>query len=130
MPAESQAGAQLGISIHADGNTSGSARGFHVIEPQVAAGGTNTVAKAARFGGMLRDRMRGTGMPTSTYIGSNGIDVRGDLGGLNLSTIPKVFVECGNMRNGTDIALLHDPTWQANAADAIVAAMADYFASS
>lgn len=122
-----RADADLGISIHADGNTSGGARGFHVIEPQVASGGTDTVANARRFGGILRDQMRGTGMPTSTYIGSNGISVRGDLGGLNLSTIPKVFIECGNMRNSTDLAMLHDAGWQNQAADAIVAAMAAYF---
>jgi len=31
--------------------------------------------------------------------GKDGIDVRNDLGGLNWSTIPKVFIETGNMRN-------------------------------
>lgn len=120
--------ANLGLSIHADGNTSASARGFHVITPQVAAGGVNTVANASRFGTLLRDRMQTTGMPPSTYIGRSGLIARGDLGGLNLSTIPKVFVECGNMRNPVDLALLRDPGWQSRAADAIVAAMAEYLA--
>ena len=45
-------------------------------------------------------------MPRSTYIGKDGIAVRNDLGGLNWSTVPKVFIETGNMRNATDAALL------------------------
>ena len=40
-----------------------------------------------------------TGHPYSDYLGEEGIDVRTDLGGLNLSTVPKVFLEVGNMRN-------------------------------
>ena len=66
-------------------------------------------------------------MPTSTYIGKNGIDVRGDLGGLNRSTVPKVFIETGNMRNATDAALLSDPSFRQRAAEAIAAGLAAYF---
>ena len=54
----------------------------------------------------MRNRFtRDTGMPYSNYIGDGtALDVRSDLGGLNLSTVPKVFIECGNMRNATDAA--------------------------
>jgi N-acetylmuramoyl-L-alanine amidase len=45
--------------------------------------------------------------------------VRGDLGGLNLSTVPKVFIECGNMRNARDAASLTDPAWRQDAAEGI-----------
>ena len=44
----------------------------------------------------------GTGEPYATYIGRDGLDVRSDLGGLNLSDVPKVFVETANMRNAWD----------------------------
>ena len=47
-----------------------------------------------------------TGMPESNYYGSNGIEFRNDLAGLNLTTVPKVLIECGNMPNATDASLL------------------------
>ena len=40
------------------------------------------------------------GVPVANYIaGGDGLDVRSDLGTLNLSDIPTVMVELGNMRN-------------------------------
>ena len=55
-------------------------------------------------------------MPTTRRPGS---DVRTDLGGLNLSTVPKVFIECGNMRNARDAQLMDDPAFQQRIADAL-----------
>jgi N-acetylmuramoyl-L-alanine amidase len=46
-----------------------------------------------------------------------------DLAGLNLSRVPKVFIECANMRNATDAALVTSPRWQATAARAIAAGL-------
>jgi len=46
-------------------------------------------------------------------------DVRSDLGGLNLSTVPKVFIECGNMRDTKDAALLTSGAWRQKAAQGI-----------
>ncbi|KPC64221.1 hypothetical protein ADL27_61175 [Streptomyces sp. NRRL F-6602] len=61
--------------------------------------------------------MQRTGSAPSNYIGGGtGLDVRDDLGGLNLSTVPKVFVECGNMRDAQDAALLKDAGWRQKAA--------------
>ena len=51
---------------------------------------------------------------------------RDDLGGLNLSTVPKVLIECGNMRNATDAALLVSPAWQQQAARAIAAGITTF----
>jgi N-acetylmuramoyl-L-alanine amidase len=45
----------------------------------------------------------------SDYVGTDGLDRRGDLAGLNLSTVPAVYVECGNMRNATDAAWMSSP---------------------
>ena len=39
-----------------------------------------------------------------------------DLGGLNLSTVPKVLIECANMRNAQDAATVQSPAWRQNAA--------------
>ena len=46
------------------------------------------------------------GFATSTYVGSDGIDVRSDLGTLNLADIPTVMVELGNMRDPGDAGLM------------------------
>lgn len=46
-------------------------------------------------------------------------DQRRHLAGTNLSTIPKVFIECANMRDPADAALVTSPTWQTKAAQAI-----------
>jgi N-acetylmuramoyl-L-alanine amidase len=125
-----RAGADAAISIHADGGPA-SGRGFHVIEPAVVRGFTEPiVGPSARLGTAVRDAFAaGTPMPVSTYIGRNGIDVRGDLGGLNLSHVPKVLIETGNMRNATDAGLLVDPAFRQRAADALAAGLASFLAA-
>jgi N-acetylmuramoyl-L-alanine amidase len=125
-----RAGAAAVVSIHADGGPA-DGRGFHVLEPVGGPGAVAAiVAPSARLGLDLRDAFRsGTPMPTSTYVGSDGLMVRGDLAGLNLSTVPKVFIECGNMRNGTDAALLGDPAFRQQAAQAIAAGIARFVAT-
>jgi N-acetylmuramoyl-L-alanine amidase len=62
-----------------------------------------------------------TGEMPSTYDGVDGIQPRDDLAGLNLSTVPKVFIECANMRNSVDAAKIIEPSWQALAAKGIAA---------
>ena len=61
----------------------------------------------------------GTGMPYSTYAGSNALFVRTDLGGLNLSDVPKVFIETGNMRNVGDAARLESAAYRQREAAAL-----------
>ena len=122
--------AELGVSIHADGAPT-TGRGFHVIRPLPVPGYNDGIVDPSnRFATILRDTFGSTtSMPTANYIAANGLISRSDLGGLNLSHVPKVFIECGNMRNVTDEAMLHDPTWQQQAAEAIAAAMNSYFAT-
>ena len=123
-----RAAADVAVSIHADGGPAGG-RGFHVIRPASLPGRTDgIVADSDRFADLLVTAFRGTGMPPATYIGSGGLDRRSDLGGLNLSTVPKVFIETGNMRNATDAAMLGDPQWRQQAASAISFAIGAYLA--
>ncbi|MGM0351649.1 N-acetylmuramoyl-L-alanine amidase, partial [Streptomyces sp. Adlamb9] len=116
-----KAHADAAISIHADGAPVGD-RGFHVILPgAVHAGGADTrpiVGPSRDLGERVAsDFRRVTGEPPSNYIGhGTALDTRTDLGGLNLSTVPKVFIECGNMRDGTDAALLTSGSWRQKAA--------------
>jgi len=119
--------ADLAISIHGDGNDTHGARGFHVLVPVATSQNAAMVPAAQRFGSLLRDAFGATGMPVSNYLGSNGVMYRGDLGGLNLSVVPKVFIECGNMHNREDLALMRSGTFQRNAANAIATAMGRYF---
>ncbi|AVH59014.1 MULTISPECIES: N-acetylmuramoyl-L-alanine amidase [Streptomyces] len=119
-----EAHADAAVSIHADGSGAGN-RGFHVILPgSVNAGGADTrpiVASSRDLGERIAGLfVRETGSAPSNYIGDGtGLVVRKDLGGLNLSTVPKVFIECGNMRDSKDEALLTSSAWRQKAARGI-----------
>lgn len=122
------------ISVHADGSAP-EHRGFHVILPgtvrQGAADTAPIVKKSARLGGQVADSYRSaTGMRPASYLGDrtaeSGLTTREDLGGLNLSQVPKVFLECGNMRNAEDVALLTDADWQGRAASGIADGITSY----
>jgi N-acetylmuramoyl-L-alanine amidase len=116
-----RAGAAVALSVHADGGPV-TGRGFHVIEPALVPGRNDgIVAPSGRLGTAVRAAYRnGTGIPFADYIGTAGLSVRNDLGGLNLSRVPKIFVECGNMRNPTDAALLSDPNFRQRIARSLV----------
>jgi N-acetylmuramoyl-L-alanine amidase len=70
--------------------------------------------------------LAGTGMPVSSYDGVDGLEPRNNLAGLNLTTVPKVLIECGNMQNATDAALLVTTGFQQSAAAAMARAITTY----
>ena len=114
--------ADVAVSVHADGSSAGN-RGFHILVPGSLSGFTDDIAGPSReYAALLREELPAAGMPPSNYVGSDGIMVRTDLGGLNLSDVPKVFVESGNMRDATDAALLTDPEFRQRWAERIAAA--------
>ncbi|MFJ3170553.1 N-acetylmuramoyl-L-alanine amidase [Streptomyces roseus] len=119
-----EAAADAVVSVHADGVSSGN-RGYHVILPAKVKGGAADTAKIVGPSRDLGERIgsnfaRTTGSAPANYLGSGtGLVVRDDLGGLNLSTRPKVFIECGNMRDAKDAALLTSPEWRQKAAQGI-----------
>ena len=121
-----EAHADAAISIHADGGPA-NGRGFAVLEP-VADGPNNAIIGPSQsLGTDLRNAFGATTEePVSTYDGVDGIQARDDLGGTNLSTVPKVFIECANMRNATDAALLTSPGWQARAAAGIASGITEF----
>ncbi|MFH8515674.1 N-acetylmuramoyl-L-alanine amidase [Streptomyces gelaticus] len=126
-----QARADAVVSVHADGSAVGN-RGFHVILPGPVRAGAADTSKIVEPSRDLGTRIAGlfvraTGSAPSNYVGGNtGLDVRKDLGGLNLSTVPKVFIECGNMRDPKDAALLTSAGWRQKAAQGIADGISSY----
>jgi N-acetylmuramoyl-L-alanine amidase len=115
--------ADVALDIHADGGPP-SGRGFTILEPVADGPNDGVIAASARFGDDVRQALlAGTPMPESDYIGADGILPRNDLAGLNLTTVPKVLVECGNMRNATDAQLLVTAGFQQRVALALSVAV-------
>ena len=119
--------ANAAISIHADGGPPGGS-GFEVIEPGLVPGyADKIVGPSRRLGLDIRNYYSViTGEPYSDYVGAAGLDVRTDLGGLNLSTVPKVFIECANMRNSSDAASLTNAAFRQRIAVALAAGLSAF----
>jgi N-acetylmuramoyl-L-alanine amidase len=115
------------LSIHADGGPP-TGRGFHVnysAPPlnQVQAG------PSVQYARIMRDQLQASGIPPANYIGQNGLYGRSDLTGLNLAQYPSILVECGNMKNPADSALMESPEGRQKYADALVRGVAGFLAS-
>jgi N-acetylmuramoyl-L-alanine amidase len=117
------AGAALAVSIHADGGpVTGQGFSVDVPQPVVSSISNNTaiVGPSLQLGMAIRNAFAAdTGEPVANYTGTDGIVPRDDLGGLDLSTIPKVLIECANMQNPADAALTESPSWRQLAAQGI-----------
>lgn len=128
-----KAKADAALSIHADGAPEGD-RGFHVILPALVKGGgadtSEIVAPSRALGKLIVGTFAdATGTKPSNYIGAGtGLDVRKDLGGLTLSTVPKVMVECGNMRDPKDAALVKSAAWRQKAAEGLAEGVSGFLA--
>jgi N-acetylmuramoyl-L-alanine amidase len=121
-----RAHSDVAIDIHADGGPPGG-RGFAVLLPVADGPNDRVIAASKRFGRVLANAYeKGTGIPRSNYDGSNGFALRDDLAGLNLTTVPKVLIETGNMRNVSDAARLVKPAFQGAAAKSFYAAIVAY----
>ena len=96
--------ADLKISVHGDGSYTAGAHGFHVIAPTDRKPWTHDIYRSSRRLALdPRAALRRVGLPVANYTaGGDGLDFRADLGTLNLSDVPTVMVELGNMRNPTD----------------------------
>jgi N-acetylmuramoyl-L-alanine amidase len=115
------------LSIHADGGPP-SGRGFHVnySAPPLNQAQAGPSVQYARI---MRDQLQASGIPPSNYIGQDGLYGRSDLAGLNLAQYPSILVECGNMKNPLDSALLESPEGRQKYADALVRGVAAFLAT-
>ena len=74
----------------------------------------------------MRDQLRASGLVPSTYIGTDGLNPRSDIAGLNLAQYPSILVELGNMKNPADSGLIKTPEGRQKYADAVVRGIAGF----
>jgi len=125
-----EAHANVAVDIHADGACS-TCRGFSIIEPEAYNGSPNgkVIVPSERLGADIKAAvLAGTPMPVSNYYGVNGVIHRDDLAGLNLTKVPKILIEVGNMKNATDARLETSAKFQQEVARALLAAIVKFLA--
>ncbi len=115
------------VAIHADGGPP-DGYGFAALVPVLVVSSISDnraiIKPSAELGeAIVRHFREATGEPLSTYLGADGIQPRNDLAGLNLSTVPKIFIECANMRNASDAVKVTDPGWRDAAAHGIASSV-------
>ena len=94
--------AQLTVAIHADGSGS-SHRGFYVLRPGLVRGYTDDiVGRSSALARSMRAGLSQAGLPIANYYATSGIRTRTDFATFNMSDIPTVMVELGNMKNAGD----------------------------
>ncbi len=118
--------AALTISIHADGSAL-SNRGFVVMKPgRVARYTTDILARSSRLATAMRAGLLDAGLPIANYYAVNGIRSRTDLGTLNMSDVPVVMVELGNMKNASDATRMSGAVGRDRYAAGLVAGIRRY----
>ena len=119
-------GADVFVSIHGDGSSS-SHRGFFVMRPALISGYTNDIyTSSARLAKAMRSGLLATGLPVDNDYATTGIKVRNDLGTLNLSDVPAVMVELGNMKNASDARRMKSTAGRSQYAAGLVAGIRAY----
>lgn len=119
------------VSIHGDGAPS-SGHGFFVnTAARQPNGASDEVMRRNRtLAVTLRDALqRGTGLTTSTYLGTNGIYATTKFAALNLATRPAAFLEIGNMRNASDAAIQSSSSGRERIARAVAAGIMTFLDS-
>jgi N-acetylmuramoyl-L-alanine amidase len=122
--AGNKAHADLKISIHGDGSYTSGAHGFDVITPPDRAPWTDDIYKPSmRLAKAVRAALEDKDFVVANYVGTDGIDVRSDLATLNLSDVPTVMLEAGNMRDSGDAAVMTSSAGQSRYAAGLLKAV-------
>ena len=112
--AASRSGAAVAVSLHADSTSRGAdsaKKGFHMIVPSLPIPDptVNRVqsGEGRKASNVMRDSFLAAGFPSANYAGvSNGIQTRPDIAAVNLTKVPAVFIEMGNLSNPAEAAAL------------------------
>ena len=119
-------GADAMVSIHADGASSGS-HGFFAMTPALIKGWTDDVVKKdRRLARAMIAGMTAAGAPPSNYI-PNQLMVSRDTTSLNVSNVPTVTIEVGNMRNANEARRMSSAAGQKKYAEWLFAGLEKYF---
>lgn len=122
-------GADAMVSIHADGASAGSS-GFFAMTPALIRGWTDdVVAVDRRLAKAMIAGMAAAGAPRSNYIGHE-LMVSRDTTSLNVSNVPTVTIEVGNMRNADDARRMSSGAGQRQYAQWLFAGIERFFARS
>ena len=105
------------VSIHADGGPA-TGRGFHILYANPPLN-TTQAGPSVQLARMMRDQLAASGLPPSTYIGTDGLNPRSDIAGLNLAQYPSILVELGNMKNPVDSMLMESAQGRQKYAEAV-----------
>ena len=119
------AGADVLVSIHANGTEDPEAAGFHmiVVEDSPHDGvGEPSRSLAEDMVGAFRD----ADLSPNPAYGDDGIVARTDIAGLNHAEVPAVLVECGEMRNPDEAALMESTEGRERYAAAIVSGVEEF----
>lgn len=106
------------VSIHGDGGPA-TGRGFHILYSSPPLNPTQA-GPSVQFARTMRTALAGSGIPPATYIGTDGLNPRSDIAGLNLAEYPSILVELGNMKNPADSALMESAEGRQRYAEAVV----------
>ncbi|MEE4021840.1 N-acetylmuramoyl-L-alanine amidase [Gordonia sp. PKS22-38] len=125
--AASRSGAAVAVSLHADSTTRGadeSKMGFHMIVPALpipdAAADRAQAGDGRKASETMRDAFVKAGFAPANYAGvKDGIQTRSDIAAVNLTTVPAVFIEMGNLSNPQEAAALSGKDGQLKYAMAI-----------
>lgn len=101
------AGADLFVRIHADGNVDSSRAGISTLYPGENQWTGPIAAQSMRAATLVQEAV-----VASTGAASLGTVPRTDLAGFNWSRVPAVLVECGFMTNPVEDRLLASPNYQ------------------
>ena len=123
---ENDAHADAVISIHGDGQYPENVHGFYVITDGHPLHGAAIAAASDDLANAVQKSMLNAGFAGNTQVGENGLFTRTDLTGLNLSTRPKILIECGNMKNPNDASAMSSSSGQAEYAKALALGVVSY----
>ena len=117
-----EAGADLFIRVHADGNENSAVNGIHVLYPASIAGWTDDVATASKRAATMAQQE----LIAATGAKDRGIDARDDMTGFNWSDVPVILPEIGFMTNPDEDRLLATSSYQDKIVDALTRAILAY----
>ena len=122
-----QVGADIAVSIHADGGPV-SGHGAFVYTPATLAGYTSAdkAARSVRLAKRILAGLDGQGLGGSTYLVPNIAPDR-EQGTLNTAGLPIVIVETLNMQNPDDSAIASSEEGRQRVAEGLAAGIAGYF---